>query len=129
MHLASAPIIANRFPNTGSSPCTVKGVRSSVSASLGASAFHAFARTTRLRGGPEAVELATWAEGLRSGLTGYVVAGCFISAEYEKILWISIFLSIVVADLARRHRAALAAAAEAEANTMEGVGGPLPQPS
>src|SRR2546427_814344 len=83
-----------------------------------ASAFHAFARTTRLRGGPEAVELATWAEGLRSGLTGYVVAGCFISAEYEKILWISIFLSIVVADLARPPRAALAAAGETAADAM-----------
>ena len=94
-----------------------------------ASAFHAFARTARLRGGPEAAELATWAEGLRSGLTGYVVAGCFISAEYEKILWISIFLSIVVADLARRHRAALAAEAAPEAEAIEGVGGPLPQPS
>jgi len=93
------------------------------------SAFSALGRTTRLRGGPAAAELATWAEGLRSGLTGYVVAGCFISAEYEKILWISIFLSIVVADLARRHRAALAAEAEPTADTMEGMGGPLPQPS
>jgi O-antigen ligase len=93
------------------------------------SAFTALGRTTRLRGSPAAVELATWAEGLRSGLTGYVVAGCFISAEYEKILWISIFLSIVVADLARRHRAALAAEAEPTADAMEGVGGPLPQPS
>ena len=71
-----------------------------------ASAFHAFARTARLRGGPEAAELATWAEGLRSGLTGYVVA-----------------------DLARRHRAALAAEAAPEAEAIEGVGGPLPQPS
>jgi O-antigen ligase len=78
-----------------------------------ASAFRAFTRTTRLRGtSPQARELAVWADGLRSGLTGYVVAGCFISAEYEKILWITIFLSIVVADLARRHRAALAAEAE-----------------
>jgi O-antigen ligase len=94
-----------------------------------ASAFTALGRTARLRGGPAATELATWAEGLRSGLTGYVVAGCFISAEYEKILWISIFLSIVVADLARRHRAALAAEAEPTADAMEGVGGPLPQPS
>jgi putative inorganic carbon (HCO3(-)) transporter len=93
------------------------------------SAFRAFGRTTRLRGGSEAAELATWAEGLRSGLTGYVVAGCFISAEYEKILWITIFLSIVVADLARRHRAALAAEAAIEAAAVEDVGGALPQPS
>jgi len=98
-----------------------------------ASAFRALTSTARLRGGPEAAELATWAEGLRSGLTGYVVAGCFISAEYEKVLWISIFLSIVVADLARRHRAAAAAEAEAEAEAASGatdsVDGALPQPS
>ena len=97
------------------------------------SAFRAFSTATRLRGSQEATELATWAEGLRSGLTGYVVAGCFISAEYEKILWITIFLSIVVADLARRHRAVLAAEAAAEAkveaDTVETMGGALPQPS
>ncbi len=95
------------------------------------SAFRALGSTARLRGDGEAAQLATWAEGLRSGLTGYVVAGCFISAEYEKILWISIFLSIVVADLARRHRAAAAAEAEAEADAavIEPAGGALPQPS
>jgi O-antigen ligase len=92
-----------------------------------ASAFRALGLAACLRGGQEATELATWAEGLRSGLTGYVVAGCFISAEYEKVLWISIFLSIVVADLARRHRAA--AAAEAEPEPVDTVGGALPQPS
>jgi putative inorganic carbon (hco3(-)) transporter len=100
------------------------------------SAFRAFGSTVRLaalaprlRDGREVTELAVWAEGLRSGLTGYVVAGCFISAQYEKVLWISIFLSIVVADLARRHRALAAAEAEAEASAIEDVGGALPQPS
>jgi O-antigen ligase len=93
------------------------------------SAFRAFTAATRLRGSQPAEELATWAEGLRSGLTGYVVAGCFISAEYEKVLWISIFLSIVVADLARRHRAVAAAEAETEAEPVGGVDGALPQPS
>jgi putative inorganic carbon (hco3(-)) transporter len=94
-----------------------------------ASAFRAFTSTSRLRGTPQAVELAQWADGLRSGLTGYVVAGCFISAEYEKILWITIFLSIVVADLARRHRAAVAAEADVPDDAVESVGGALPQPS
>ena len=94
-----------------------------------ASAFRALGLATRVRGSQEAVELATWAEGLRSGLTGYVVAGCFISAEYEKILWITIFLSIVVADLARRHRVATTAEAEMPAAALEPVAGALPQPS
>ena len=95
------------------------------------SAFRAFSTTTRLaaHGTPAATELAAWAEGLRSGLTGYVVAGCFISAEYEKVLWITLFLSIVVADLARRHRAAVLAETEVQPDTIEPMGGPLPQPS
>jgi len=46
--------------------------------------------------------LAGWAEGLRSGLLGFLVAGCFISAQYEKILWVTIFLAIALGDIARR---------------------------
>jgi len=94
------------------------------------STFRTLGSTVRLAavGTPETAELAAWSEGLRSGLTGYVVAGCFISAEYEKILWITIFLSIVVADLARRRRAVAAAEAEPDAGAVDGVGA-LPQPS
>src|SRR5919108_4754251 len=91
------------------------------------SAFRVLGSTARLRGGAEARELAGWAEGLRSGLSGYVVSGCFISAEYEKILWITIFLSIIVGELAWRHR--VAAVAEAETAEPPVVGGVLPQPS
>jgi putative inorganic carbon (hco3(-)) transporter len=93
--------------------------------------FRALGSTARLRGSPEAHELAGWAEGLRSGLTGYLVAGCFISAEYEKILWITVFLSIIVADLARRHRLAMAEepAPEPLAGSVDDLGGRLPQPS
>jgi len=79
-----------------------------------------------------ATSLAVWSEGLRSGLTGYVVAGCFISAQFEKVLWMSVFLSIVVADLARRHRTAAAVEAEAAAaatESVDSVDGALPQPS
>jgi len=97
-----------------------------------ASAFRAFGGTvrlaapvTRLHGDPEAATLGVWSEGLRSGLTGYVVAGCFISAQFEKVLWFSIFLSIVVADLARRHRASAAV----EVEPADNLGGVLPQPS
>jgi hypothetical protein len=104
-----------------------------------ASAFRALGATvrlpapgTRLHGDPDATSLAVWSEGLRSGLTGYVVAGCFISAQFEKVLWMSVFLSIVVADLARRHRAAAAAEAEvdpAAIDAVDTVDGALPQPS
>jgi O-antigen ligase/polysaccharide polymerase Wzy-like membrane protein len=92
-----------------------------------ASTFRALGSAARLSGGAEARQLAGWAEGLRCGLTGYVIGGCFISAEYEKILWITVFLSIVAAELARRHRAAMAE--EPAVEVVEGMGGPLPLPS
>jgi hypothetical protein len=39
------------------------------------------------------------------------VAGCFISAQYEKFLWLSVFLTIVLGALVT-HRARLDAVAE-----------------
>src|SRR4029453_6030261 len=78
-----------------------------------ASTFRTLGAVARLRGGPETRELAGWAEGLRSGLLGFLVSGCFISAQYEKALWVAIFLAIAVGDIARR-RVALEAAQEAE---------------
>jgi O-antigen ligase len=78
-----------------------------------ATTFRTLGRVARLRGGPEVRELAGWAEGLRSGLLGFLVAGCFISAQYEKILWVTIFVAIAVGDVARR-RVALEAAERAE---------------
>jgi len=69
----------------------------------------AFGRASRLRGSPEAEELAGWGEGLRAGFVGFAVAGTFISAEYEKYFWLVVFLSIVVDRLARRHEMAAAA--------------------
>jgi O-antigen ligase len=74
-----------------------------------AATFRTLGRVARLRGGPQVRELAGWAEGLRSGLLGFLVAGCFISAQYEKILWVTIFLTIALGDIARR-RLALEAA-------------------
>src|SRR6185295_1824283 len=78
-----------------------------------AATFRTLGRVARLRGGPETRELAGWAEGLRSGLLGFLVAGCFISAQYEKILWVTIFLGIAIGDIARR-RVALEAAQAVE---------------
>jgi putative inorganic carbon (HCO3(-)) transporter len=79
---------------------------------LGAT-FRTLGRATRLTGSREARELAGWAEGVRSGLTGFLVAGCFISAQYEKVLWLAVFLTIVLGALAGR-RVWLDAWAEAE---------------
>lgn len=64
--------------------------------------FAALGRASRLRGSRRAVELAQWADALRSGLVGFLVAGAFISAQYEKRFWIVVFLSIVVDRLAQR---------------------------
>jgi O-antigen ligase len=68
-----------------------------------ATTFGTLTRASRLGGTPAARELAGWAEGLRAGLVGFCVAGAFISAEYEKILWIIVFLSIVVGRFAARY--------------------------
>jgi O-antigen ligase len=78
-----------------------------------AAAFRVLGRATRATGSPEAYELAGWAEGLRSGLLGFLVAGCFISAQYEKVLWLSVFLTIVLGALVA-HRARLDAWTEEE---------------
>jgi hypothetical protein len=67
-------------------------------------------RAMRVRGSREARELAGWAEGLRAGLIGFLVAGLFISAQYEKLFWLTVFISIPIGALARRHEAAAWAA-------------------
>jgi O-antigen ligase len=84
-------------------------------------------RATRAPGSPEARELAAWAEGLRSGLIGFLVAGCFISAQYEKILWLSVFVTIVLGALVA-HRAVVDAAAEPEAAADDELV-PVPEPA
>jgi O-antigen ligase len=70
------------------------------------STFRGLGRAARLRGSVEAEDLAAWAEGLRAGLVGFCVAGTFISAEYEKVFWLTVFLSIVFDRLAARHEGA-----------------------
>jgi O-antigen ligase len=49
-------------------------------------------RRTRPTGPTSGLYLAALA--LESGLIGYLVGACFLSAEYEKLLWLAIFLSI-----------------------------------
>ena len=65
--------------------------------------FRVLGRATRLTGSPEARELATWAEGLRSGLTGFMVSGAFISAQYEKMFWVVVFTTIVIERMSRAY--------------------------
>lgn len=93
------------------------------------SAVRTLERATHLRGSPAAGELAGWAEGLRAGLIGFLVAGCFISAQYEKVLWLAVFLSIVLGALAARRRWLDASAAEAVEAPAAGDLTPLPEPA
>jgi O-antigen ligase len=70
-----------------------------------ASVFGALKRVSR---GGAHDDLAGWAEGLRYGLLGFLVAGAFISAQYEKLLWIVDFVSIAMESVARTAPAAAA---------------------
>jgi hypothetical protein len=72
--------------------------------------FRTLSRAALLTGTYERRELAAWADGMRTGLVGFVVAGAFISAQYEKMFWTIFCLSIVVERLASR----LKPAADAE---------------
>lgn len=89
--------------------------------------FRSLRRTVAVRElSPEARELGAWAEGLRSGLVGFLVAGTFISAQYEKWFWLTVFLSIVMERLAWRH--ALAAHSIPAGPESQGVAQELPGP-
>lgn len=83
---------------------------------LVAAVFRGLRRAVDVRGlGGQAVELAAWAEGLRSGLVGFLVAATFISAQYEKWLWLVVFVSIAVERLAILHERRAAAGEEPSA--------------
>ena len=69
--------------------------------------------------------IAGWAEGLRSGMIGFLVAGCFISAQYEKMLWLAVFVTIVLGRFAAEARAVEAAE---PAGDDDLVLEPLPEP-
>lgn len=86
--------------------------------------FRTLNAATRLAGTDRGWRIAGWAEGLRSGLLGFLVAGFFISAQYEKMFWLAVFVTIVLGRFAR----------EAAADAPEPAPGPdvalepLPQP-
>jgi hypothetical protein len=83
---------------------------------LGAT-FGTLGRVVRLGDNPDSHAMAGWAEGLRSGLIGFLVSGCFISAQYEKVLWLTLFLTITLGAIAVR-RAALARVGDTEEPAM-----------
>jgi len=91
-----------------------------------AAVFKILNRATRLGSSPDGQRLAGWAEGLRSGITGFLVAGCFISAQYEKMLWLAVFVTIVLGRFAAEIRAVEAAE---PAGDDELVLEPLPEPT
>jgi O-antigen ligase len=69
-------------------------------------------RASKLQGGPEVREMAAWAEGLFTGLIGFSVCAGFISAQYEKFFWMSMFTSIAITRIAARRAAATEHATE-----------------
>jgi O-antigen ligase len=82
--------------------------------------YGTLARASRLRG-PEARVLAGLALGMQIGLIGFFVSATFISAQYEKLFWLFVFLSIPVERLARRRAwAPVPAPTEPAATTPEG---------
>jgi O-antigen ligase len=87
--------------------------------------FRTLNAATGLAGTDRGWRIAGWAEGLRSGLLGFLVAGFFISAQYEKMFWLAVFLTIALGRFARE-----AATVEAEAPAPESDVAlePLPQP-
>jgi O-antigen ligase len=87
--------------------------------------FRTLGAATQLAGTDHGWRLAGWAEGLRSGLLGFLVSGFFISAQYEKMFWLAVFLTIPLGRFAREAAFADAEEPAAEAPvTLE----PVPQP-
>lgn len=90
--------------------------------------FRGLGAGVRLRGLPgRSRELSALADAMRSGLAGFLVAGTFISAQYEKWFWLVVFLSIAVERLAHQESvAALADEAPPEAAQADWRPTPLP---
>jgi O-antigen ligase len=79
-----------------------------------AATFATLRRLRHLGDTAEQRELAGWAEGMRVGLLGFLVAAFFISAQYEKPFWLMVFLSVAAERVARG-----LPAADAEATAVE----------
>ena len=88
--------------------------------------FRTLNAATRLARTTAGWRIAGWAEGLRSGLLGFLVAGFFISAQYEKLFWLAVFLTIALGRFARE--AAAAEAADEPVADVDVALEPLPQP-
>lgn len=95
---------------------------------LGAT-FATLRRAIRFGPSPESRAIAGWAEGLRSGLIGFLVSAFFISAQYEKALWLAVFVTITLGAIADRRAALDAAETEAEADAAEPGLVPAPEPA
>ncbi|HXG02073.1 MAG TPA: O-antigen ligase family protein [Candidatus Binatia bacterium] len=70
-----------------------------------ASIFVSLTHVARLARGAAAAEtraMAGWAEAMKVGLVGFLVAATFVSAQYEKLLWMVVFLSAAMERLAAR---------------------------
>lgn len=89
--------------------------------------FRTLNAATRLAGTTEGWRIAGWAEGLRSGLLGFMVSAFFISAQYEKLFWLTVFVTIVLGRFAREAAAAEATEEPAPAEASVALE-PLPQP-
>ena len=94
---------------------------------LGAT-FATLKRAMRFGPSPQSRAIAGWAEGLRSGLIGFLVSAFFISAQYEKVLWLAVFVTITLGAIADRRAAVDAAEAEADAEADAAEPGLLPAP-
>jgi len=77
------------------------------------------------KGGPVLVNRA--ALGLQAGLLAFAVAAFFVSAQYQKLFWLMLFLSMGLPVLARRTAAGLRARPESgsKATTSVGAASPL----
>jgi len=91
------------------------------------STFATLRRAIRFGPSAESRAIAGWAEGLRSGLTGFLVSAFFISAQYEKVLWLGVFVTITLGAVADRRAAIDAAEVEAGAAAPELL--PAPEPA
>ncbi|MBI4241954.1 MAG: O-antigen ligase family protein [Candidatus Rokubacteria bacterium] len=64
--------------------------------------FASLRRTSRLAEAAGRPDLANLATAIRSGLTGYLVDALFLSAQYEKYLWLVIYLSVCLGRIVGR---------------------------
>lgn len=92
---------------------------------LGTSVF-SLGRAARFARAAGRAPLATQITALQVGLIGYLVSCGFLSAQYEKFLWLALFLSICAERITRRLlRAARAARREAVAQSAAAAS-PIP---